>query len=99
MGDGDLLAHHLAHHVGRAPRNVGRMRDDDDGDPTAHSGCSATSHAAWTNSALDCAPGSRWPMLRSPRSAERRGGKACVCPCRYRWSPTPSKKNKKTTTR
>src|SRR3546814_18923182 len=31
------------------------------------------------------------------RSEERRVGKECVSPCRSRWSPYPSKKQKRTT--
>src|SRR3546814_19167092 len=34
------------------------------------------------------------PAVFSPRSEERRVGKECVSPCRYRWSPYHEKKNR-----
>src|SRR3546814_13657481 len=33
-----------------------------------------------------------------PRSAERRVGKECVSPCRFRWWPNPNKTNKNSIT-
>src|SRR3546814_10966770 len=35
-----------------------------------------------------------WPTAASCSSEERRVGKECVSTCRYRWSPSISKKNK-----
>src|SRR3546814_3979043 len=35
------------------------------------------------------ATGRRGPVPEWLRSEERRGGKECVSPCRYRWSPYP----------
>src|SRR3546814_20838318 len=37
----------------------------------------------------------RHALTDSSRSAERRVGKECVSPCRYRWSPYHYKKKKK----
>src|SRR3546814_13364261 len=34
-------------------------------------------------------------LVDMPRSEERRVGKECVSPCRFRWSPAPLKKKKK----
>src|SRR3546814_15890785 len=38
--------------------------------------------------------GLRGPQHHAARSAKRRVGKACVSPCRSRWSPSYSKKKK-----
>src|SRR3546814_15470826 len=40
------------------------------------------------------APGARSINALTARSEERRGGKECVSPCRYRWTPYTEKKKK-----
>src|SRR5207253_3218973 len=66
-----LLANHLAHHVGRAARNVGRMGNDHDSDVVAHPLPSTMSQTASIISWLERAPGSMCPIERSPRNDAR----------------------------
>src|SRR6185436_18532644 len=66
-----FIADHLTHHVGGAAGNVGRMRHDHDADLVAHDFPSNTSQTASTISSLERAPGSIWPMERSPKKEAR----------------------------
>ena len=72
QGERHLVADHLAHHVGRALGDERRMRDDDDADIRS-CGClrGRCRDAASTISALERAPGSMWPIERSPRKEAR----------------------------
>src|SRR5947207_7736013 len=66
-----LAADHLLDHLRRTSRHVGRMRHNDNSDILAHANPSMTSATASTINSEDRAPGSIWPMLRSPRNDAR----------------------------
>src|SRR5258706_11441561 len=66
-----FMADHLLDHQGSAPRHVRRVRHNDDSNIFAHANPSITSVTASTINAEDRAPGSMWPMLRSPRNDAR----------------------------
>ena len=69
VGHAHFAADHLPHHGGGAPRDVGRMGDDDDRDSVGHGFVDSrkVSQTACTSRQLELAPGSRCPMLRSRR--------------------------------
>ena len=69
-GDPDLFADHLADHIRRAPGNIGEC-DTMTMETVSVMLPSSTSQTAWISSAEERAPGSRWPMERSPRKAAR----------------------------
>src|SRR5262249_40180641 len=72
MGDLYFVPHHLAHHIRGAAGDLGRMRHDDYGNVLArHFDPSKKGDKASTRISLDRAPGSMWPMLRSPRNEAR----------------------------
>src|ERR1700676_1184119 len=66
-----LAADHLLDHERGAAGDVRRVRDDDDSNIFAHANPSMTSAIASMIKADDRAPGSMWPMLRSPRNDAR----------------------------
>src|ERR1700677_3049112 len=66
----NVVADHLAHHVGRSFGDFRRMRYDDDAD-RAHQPAPNSSQIATIISADDRAPGSTWPIERSPRKEAR----------------------------
>ena len=68
-----VLAHHLAHHVGRASGDVGRMRHDDDADLVAHLPASSTSQTA---SIMSCARAGARIHVADRALAQERGASA-----------------------
>src|ERR1700704_3392195 len=66
-----FAADHLLDHQRRTTRHVGRGGHKANSDVFAHANPSMTSATASTISSEDRAPGSMWPMLRSPRNDAR----------------------------
>src|SRR5246127_727531 len=66
-----FAADHLLDHQRRATGYVRRVRHDHDSDILRHARPSITSATASTINAEERAPGSIWPMLRSPRNEAR----------------------------
>src|SRR5260221_1195505 len=71
MRDLDLVADHLTHHLRGPPGDVGRVRNDDQRNVLAHFHPSKKRDNASIMISLERAPGSMWPMLRSPRKEAR----------------------------
>src|SRR5438105_10481295 len=66
-----FAADHLLNHQRGTARHISRVRDDDNSDIFAHANRSITSATASTINSEDRAPGSMWPMLRSPKNDAR----------------------------